>query len=107
MDVTKAEKEVNSTLEKHDSVPYIVYEGTQARNERTIKRLILALVSVIILLFLSNLAWLNYMNNYDYKAYEYTQDGEGTNILGDGNGVNYYDPASGSPGSTEEKSEEG
>lgn len=39
-------------------VPYIVFEGEQARHERTVKRLVLALLVSIALLFLSNVAWL-------------------------------------------------
>ena len=46
-------------------VPYIVYEGEQARHERTIKRLIIALVVAIVLIFLSNAAWLLYMSGFD------------------------------------------
>lgn len=99
--MSKEEKE-----KTRDSVPYIVYEGTQARNERTIKRLTILLALAICLLFVSNATWLWYMSGYDYKGYEYTQDGEGTNILGDGNGVNYYEPATGSQGAPEEEPEE-
>lgn len=40
------------------TVPYIVYEGEQARNERTVKRLITALIVAIAVIFASNLAWL-------------------------------------------------
>ena len=36
-------------------VPYIVYEGEQARNERLIKRLIVLLMITILLFFISNL----------------------------------------------------
>lgn len=46
-------------------VPYIVYEGEQARHERTIKRLIIALVVAIALIFLSNAAWLLYISGFD------------------------------------------
>jgi hypothetical protein len=34
--------------------------------------------------------WLDYLNEYDFADYEYTQDGEGLNIIGDGNGVTGY-----------------
>lgn len=50
------------------TVPYIVYEGTQARNERTVKRLIFALVIITVLMFASNMAWLYYWNQYDYES---------------------------------------
>ena len=49
------------------SVPYIVYEGTMARFERTVKRLIIALIIAVILLFASNIAWLYEWSLYDYS----------------------------------------
>lgn len=39
-------------------VPYIVYESEAARHERTVKRLITALLIAILLIVGSNLAWL-------------------------------------------------
>lgn len=98
-------KEEKEKTVKRDAVPYIVYEGTQARNERTIKRLIIALIVSICLIFVSNMAWLWYLSGYDFETYEYTQDGGGTNILGDGNGVSYYEPAPGGQSTPEEKPE--
>lgn len=107
MDVAKAEKEVNSTHEKHDSVPYIVYEGTLARNERTIKRLVISLVVAVCLLFLSNVAWLGFISMYDIQNYQYSQDGEGVNVLGDGNGVEYNGTTTKDTSTPQEKPEEG
>ena len=49
------------------NVPYIVYEGTIARFERTVKRLIIALIIAVILLFASNMAWLYEWSLYDYS----------------------------------------
>lgn len=40
------------------SVPYIVYEGEQARNERHIRRLMIALIVAILAVFISNAVWL-------------------------------------------------
>lgn len=42
----------------HRDVPYLVYEATQARHERTIKRVVIALIIAIILIFVSNAIWL-------------------------------------------------
>lgn len=39
-------------------VPYIVFEASQARQERHIKRLIVALIMSIILMFANNAIWL-------------------------------------------------
>lgn len=74
------------------SVPYIVYEGEQVRNERHIKRLIIALVVTILLLFASNALWIWYMSSFDIETYDYTQDGVGVNIIGSENGVDYNVP---------------
>lgn len=49
------------------NVPYIVYEGTIARFERTVKGLIIALIIAVILLFASNMAWLYEWSLYDYS----------------------------------------
>lgn len=51
-----------------ESVPYIVHEGAMARNERTVKRLIIALVVSIALLFVSNASWLYAWVSYDYVS---------------------------------------
>lgn len=39
----------------NNTVSYIVYESSQARSERTIKRLIVTLIIITILMFVSNL----------------------------------------------------
>lgn len=72
-------------------VPYVVYEGELARNERTVKRLIIALVATIVMLFLSNAMWLYAWNMYDYVEDEVRSitvdggDNGNTNYIG-GNG---------------------
>lgn len=72
------------------SVPYIVHESSMARMERQIKRLWIALIVAIIVAVIAPLTvhfgWLHYESQFE--TYEYTQDGEGTNIIGDGNDVN-------------------
>lgn len=67
-------------------VPYIVYESAEAKHERSVKRLILALVLAICLLFLSNALWLNAWMQYDYVSEDitYAQDGEGYNNINTG-----------------------
>lgn len=74
-------------------VSYLVYESSMARMERHAKRLTIALVLTIVLLFLSNVIWLYEWTRYDYTTTDsettstYTQDGLGTNIIGDSNNV--------------------
>ncbi|MDE7398978.1 MAG: hypothetical protein K2N06_05555 [Oscillospiraceae bacterium] len=65
------------------TVPYIVYEGEMARNERHIKRLIIALIVAIALIFASNLAWLIAWCQYDYSSEVIELDG------GDGGNANF------------------
>ena len=80
--------------EKQDNmanIPYIAFEATQARSERHIKRLIVALIISIVITFATNLAWLYTWNQYDYESESVTrtfvQDGSGLNIIGDSNEV--------------------
>lgn len=51
-------------------VPYIVYEGELARQERKENRLIVVIALTIILLFASNAAWLYAWMQYDYTSKE-------------------------------------
>ena len=73
-----------------ESVPYIVHESSMARMERQIKRLWIALIVCIALIFASNAGWLIYESQFETfeYSYDYQQDGQGTNIIGDGNDVN-------------------
>lgn len=52
------------------TVPYAAYEGLQVRHERTVKRLIVAIIITAILMFASNLAWLYAWQSYDYVSEE-------------------------------------
>ena len=75
--------------EKVDPVPFLAHESTIARLERTIKRLILTLVFVTVLWFSTIGMFVWYLNQYDFESYTYQQDGEGLNIIGDRNGVDF------------------
>lgn len=71
-----------------ETIPYLAYEGAMARNERAVKRLVIALILAIIMLFASNGIWLYCWSQYDYvgekQIIEAQQDGEGVNIVGGG-----------------------
>lgn len=71
-------------------VPYLVFEGQMARNERTIKRLIIALIIAVILIFATNMAWLYAWNLYDYSTETVEIDsGEGiANYIGNDGEIN-------------------
>ena len=66
-----------------DHVPFIVYEGTIARFERTVKRLIILLGITILLLFASNAIWIYEWNQYDYEGVIVdSQDNGNANYIG-------------------------
>lgn len=69
-------KENRAEVKTPENVPYIVHEAAMARNERNVKRMIVALVAAIALLFASNALWLWAWMQYDYESYEVTADGD-------------------------------
>lgn len=81
-----------------NKVPYIVYEGTVARLERTIRRLVILIGISVLLLFASNALWI-----YEWMQYDYTdvtidsQDGGNANYIGANGYIN-----NGESGSQEE-----
>lgn len=50
------------------TIPYIVLEASEARHERIEKRLIIALVMVVIMMFATNALWLYHESQYDYET---------------------------------------
>lgn len=83
---------------KKEPVPFYIYEENMARDERHIKRLVIALIMTILLLFISNGTWLYAWFQYDYITEESVEI-DGTNgaanyIGNDGdiyNGENFGD----------------
>jgi cell division septal protein FtsQ len=69
-------------MEEQMTVPYIVYESAMARNERHIRRLVIALIIAFVMIVASNLAWL-----YVWNSYEYVGDSS-VSVEGEGN-ANY------------------
>ena len=66
-----------------NKVPYIVYEGTVARFERTIRRLVILIAIAILLLFASNALWIYEWMQYDYEDVTIdSQDGGNANYIG-------------------------
>ena len=85
-----------------ESVPYIVHEPSMARMERQIKRLWIAVIVAVCLLFASSAIFAYAWLQYDYGSYEITSDGDSNaNYIGqDGNIYN------GSIGESEETNQE-
>ena len=71
-----------------EQIPYVVYEAESAKSERVTKRLIIALIFSIVLMFASNAIWLWAWCQYDYSSEEttttYSQDGHGINNINSG-----------------------
>ncbi len=77
-------------MEENIQVPYIVHEADMARMERSNKRISVLATVVVALLFISNALWIWMWNQYEYGDTVTTtvsQDGEGNNIIGNGNEV--------------------
>jgi hypothetical protein len=55
-------------------IPYSVLEAEQATHERNMKRMLIAIVISVVLLFASNIAWLCFFNSFDIEASEITVD---------------------------------
>ena len=71
------------------TVPYVVHEATVARQERQIKRMWIALIVSIALMFFTNMIWIGVFSSYDYSSEEIIVDAEdngNANYIGqDGN----------------------
>ena len=85
----------NEKMEKPAQIPYIVYESERARSDRLFKRMWIALIVAVALLFASNAVWLWAWTSYDYYS-EYvtvdSTDGGNANYIGqDGDIYNGYD----------------
>lgn len=70
--------------ENRANVPYIVHESAEARHERREKRLLVAVLIAVCLLFASNAMWLWAWMQYDYSTEEYSVD------LESGDGIANY-----------------
>jgi uncharacterized paraquat-inducible protein A len=91
-DMAKNCSNCNTAENQSVTVPYVVHESAMARAERNIKRLWIAIIASIVLLFASNAFWLWAWMQYDYESYEaITDSGGDANIIGnDGDIYNGY-----------------
>lgn len=70
-------------VENPIKIPFIVYEATMARTERHIKRLWIALIIAISLIFASNAVWLSFISQYNFESYDLSTEGGGNaNYIG-------------------------
>ena len=68
------------------TIPYFAHEGSMSRCERIIKKLVVALIVTIVLMFASNAVWLYAWMQYDYSDSET----ETVDVDGGLNGVANY-----------------
>ena len=65
-------------MDEHKDVPYFVHEGIMARMERTIKRLWILAIILIVALVGTNAGWVYYESQWQYvdttTSQEVTQD---------------------------------
>lgn len=77
-------------MENRDSVSYLVHESSLARQERTVKRLVVALIFAVVLMFTSNALWLLAWTSYDFAVEgEEATTTTTTDINGENGSVNY------------------
>ena len=95
---------------KPDTVPYIVFEGEIARQERHIKRLWIAILALLVVIVLVVGGFLWYLNQYEYVSNEtVTVDGASgvANYIGkDGNIYNGEDNSETNPDAAQEIGQE-
>ena len=85
------------------TMPIYSYEREQAFKERTIKRQgiaiavvsIVAIIAIFLTAYLIDKGWRDYFSECDITSYDYSQDGEGINIVGDSNGVDFVNGTKG------------
>lgn len=79
---------------KQIMIPYFCHEGDMARAERTIKRLWILCILLIVLLVGTNIAWIHYESQFEDSVtttQTVTQDvdsGDGDAIINDGVHIN-------------------
>ena len=82
-------------LKDMPSVPFAAHEAEVGRQERQIKRMWIALIVAIALMFFTNMIWVGVFSSYDYSSEEIIVDAEdngNANYIGqDGNIYNGED----------------
>lgn len=76
-------------MDNNNPVSFIAFEATCTRFDRIIKRLTIALVICILLVFASNAVWLYAWMQYDYSGVEETTTTETVTVDGKEGVANY------------------
>lgn len=75
-------------IEKPATISLFEHESAMFRAERVIKRQWVAIILLIAMLFSCFALFVWYESQFDTYTYDYTQDGQGLNIIGNNNEVN-------------------
>ena len=82
---------------KEITIPYMVHEGIMARMERTVKRLWILCIILIVLFVGTNAGWIYYESQYEETTtvtQDTSWDGDGDVILNGTGEVTYYERTS-------------
>lgn len=79
----------NSVSRETVQVSFVVHESVVNRLERIIKRQWIALILALFMIFSCFLGFLWFESQFETISYDYEQDGQGTNIIGEMNEVIY------------------
>ena len=82
MDCETCKEKRKVVVQTPKDVPYIVHEGAVARLERVIKRMWILVLSLIILLFVSNAAWILYESQFEEIRIEQDNESGYNNFIG-------------------------
>ena len=75
-------KSCKSKEQPSETVPYIVHEGMMARAERTVKRLWITILLLIVLLVGTNGAWIWYESQFENIAISQENEDGYNNFIG-------------------------
>ena len=80
-------------LKDMPSIPFAAHEAEVGRQERQIKRMWIALIVAIALMFFTNMIWVGVFSSYDYSSEEIiveqdAQDGGNNNYIGNDGDIN-------------------
>lgn len=87
----------DSCTHRPDPVPFAVHESAMARMERTIRRLWILLIVLVVLLVGTNALWIWYESQFEDVYTEITQENERgiNNFIGNDGDINNYGETNG------------
>lgn len=82
---------MSNNVVNHQSVPYLVHEGSMVRMERTNRRQWILIILLIVALIATNSAWIYYESQMEAVTVEQEAeaDGESTVILNNSGSIEY------------------